>query len=247
VALPASRDEFKEYVLRRLGAPVIRINCEDQQIEDRIDDAISFWQDFHYDATEKVYLAHQITSQDITNRYVTVPDSVVGITRLFSLSTMLGSSSLFSLTYQFAQSDFLSSALTGSMIPLWMALTHIELIQQILIGNQPIRFNRHTNKVKIDTDWSKFAVGDYLVLEGYQTLDPDEYSDLWKDKLLLRYATALVKRQWGNNLKKFGNMSMAGGTTFNGQVIYDEAVEEIEELERKMINDLSAPIMPSFG
>jgi hypothetical protein len=247
VALPQSRDEFKEYVLRRLGAPVIRINCEDQQIEDRIDDAISFWQDYHCDATEKVYLAHQITSQDILNRYVTVPDAVVGITRMFPVSTMLGSSSLFSLNFQFAQSDFLSSALTGSMIPLWMALTHIELIQQILIGNQPLRFNRHTNKVKIDMDWTKFAVGDYLVLEGYQVLDPDVYSDIWKDKFLLRYATALVKRQWGENISKFSGMQMAGGTAFNGDRIRTEAMEDIEELERSMIERYSAPIEVFYG
>ena len=248
MALPQTRDQFKDYILRRLGAPVINVNVDDLQVEDRIDDAIALWQQYHYDGTQQVYLAHQVTALDKTNTYIALDPSIVGITRMLALSTSIGSTSIFSLNYQFAQSDLLQSAMSASsIVPLWMALTRLEFMQNVLVGQQPIRFNVHTGRVYIDMDWTRVSTGDYIMLEGYSKVDPTTYPDIWSDRWLLRYATALVKKMWGDNIKKFGNMQMAGGITFNGQKIWDEAVAEIEELEKQVMNELSGPNIIMVG
>lgn len=247
MALPTSREEFKAYVLRRLGAPVLKINVADEQVEDRIDDALKYYADYHFDGSERQLLAHQVTDQDKTRRYLELEERYIGVIRVMELSSSFGSQSLFSLTYQFAQSDFLASALTGSLVPYWMAMTHIELVQQVLIGRQPIRFNRHMNRLYIDMDWDRVATGDYVVIECYEALDPEEFTDVWADRWLLMYVTALVKRQWGENVKKYGGMQMAGGMTFNGQQIWDEASAEIEKLESEMIDSYSLPNIDMWG
>jgi hypothetical protein len=122
-----------------------------------------------------------------------------------------------------------------------MAMTHVQLLEQLLVGEQPIRYNRHTNKLYIDMDWGILLEGQYVIVEAYEVIDPAVYTDAWSDRWLLRYATILVKRQWGNNTKKFGNMKMPDGTIFNGQKIYDEAISEIKMLEDEMINSYSLP------
>jgi hypothetical protein len=247
VAKPTTRQEFADYCLRRLGGGAIKINVTDDQVTDRIDDAINYYQQYHHSGSQKVYLAHQIATIDKTNRYVAVPDTIIGITRMFPMSTSLGSSSLFSLSYQFAQSDFLASALTGSLLPYWMAMTQIELINQILVGEQPIRFNQHTDKVWIDMNWDNVAVGTYLILEGYEALDPETNPQAWADLWLQRYTTALIKRQWGENTKKFGAVPGPGGVTINGQMIFDEAESEIAKLEREMLTSFSLPAGDFIG
>jgi hypothetical protein len=133
------------------------------------------------------------------------------------------------------------------IVPYYMMRQHLNLLQEVLIGEKPIRYNRHMNKLSIDMNWSLVEVGQYLVVEAYQVVDPDVYQDAWSDRWLLRYATALIKRQWGNNLKKFGNMQMPGGATFNGQQVFDEAEEEIAAMEHEMINSYSLPITDMIG
>jgi hypothetical protein len=197
LALPTDRNSFKDYVLRALGAPVIKINVADQQVEDRIDDALQFFQDYHYDGSIRRLLAHQITPDDRAARCLELDPRYFGVIRILELSSALGSSNLFSLPYQFAQSDFLASALSGSIVPYWMAMTHIELIQQVLIGKQPVRFNRHESRLHVDMDWDRVAEGEYVVVECYEKVDPADYPDSWKDRWLRAYATALVKRAWG--------------------------------------------------
>lgn len=243
MALPASRSEFKAYILRAIGDGVLRINVSDDQVEDRIDEAVRWWQDYHYDGTERQMVAHQVTAEDKTKRYFELDEKYVGVIRIFELSSAFGSQHLFSLTYQFAQSDFLTSALTGSMVPYWMAMTHVELVQQILIGKQPIRFNRHMGRLYVDMDWDRVATGDWVVAEAYEKVDPDEFTSAWSDRWLIEMATELVKRQWGTNLKKFDGMQMAGGMVFNGQKIYDEADARIEELKDEMAKNVVAPMM----
>ncbi len=247
MALPQTRQDFASYCIRRLGGGAIAVNVTDDQLGDRIDDAVLYYQQYHHSGTQKVYLAHLVTEQDRANRYVTVGADMIGIVRMYPLDTALGSSNLFSLSYQFAQSDFLSSALQGSMVPYWMAMTHIELVQQVLIGQQPVRFNQNTDRVYIDMDWNRVAVGSYIILEGYQAIDPEEHPLMYSDMWLLRYATALLKRQWGSNLKKFGGVPGPGGVTINGQAIYAEAEDEIAKLESQMLSSFSLPAGDFIG
>ena len=247
MAVPTSRTEFKSYCLRSLGYPVIEINVDDDQIDDRIDEALKYWWDYHFDGTEKIYYKHQITSTDRTNKYITLPDNIIGAVNLFSIGDpSIRSDDLFNIRYQIALND-LYTLTSVSLVPYYMAMQHLAVIQELLVGRQPIRYNRHRNILYIDMDWNTVNDGEWLLVEAYQIVEPDTYTDAWGDRWLLQYATALIKRQWGNNLKKFDGMQMPGGLTFNGQKIYDEAIEEINKLEDEMINSYSLPVMDMIG
>ena len=241
MAVPTTRSQFKEYCLRKLGKPVIEINVDDDQVEDRIDEALKYFWDYHFDGSEKIYYKHVITETDMTNKYVTLPDNIIGAVNIFDVGDSLNTNNLFNIRYQIALND-LYTLTSVSMVPYVMALTHIQFLEQILVGKQPIRYNRHNNKLYIDMDWQKFAPDAFLIVEAYQILNPDEFTRAWGDRWLARYAECLIKQQWGQNLKKYQGMQLPGGLTFNGQKIYDEATEEREALEKEMITSYSLPV-----
>jgi len=247
MAIPTSRDQLKEYCLRRLGKPVIDINVDDEQIEDRIDDALQYYRDYHFDGTEHVYLRHQVTQADKTNKYITLDNSYIGVVSVFDIGDAVQSSNLFNVRYQIHLNDLFDFSST-TYVPYVTAMRHVEQLEEIFVGKKPIRFNRHTNQLNIDMDWEfDVRVGEYIIVEAYKILDPNVYTDVWGDRWLQRYTTAQIKRQWGENLKKFEGLQMPGGITFNGQKIYEEAVEEIEKLESEMINSYSLPVTDMIG
>jgi hypothetical protein len=241
MSIPNSRQTFKDYCLRKLGAPVININVDDDQVDDRIDEALLYFADYHFDGTDKTYYKWQITPTDIANKYITLPDNIIGAVNIFDVGAALNTNNLFNIRYQIALND-LYTLTSVSMVPYVMALTHIQFLEQILVGKKPIRYNRHVNKLYIDMDWTTLNVGDYLIVEAYMVIDPDTYTKTWGDRWLARYAACLIKQQWGSNLKKFGNMQMPGGIVFNGQQIYNEATEERAILEKEMIESYSIPV-----
>lgn len=244
---PASREEFKDFCLRRLGAPLLEINVDDDQVEDCIEIALQYYHDYHYDGTQKVYLAHQVTQTDIDNKYLTIPENVIGVINIFDIGDSYSTNNLFNLRYQIALNDLFAFNY-GPFAPYYMALQNVALAEELFVGKQSLRFNRHTNKLYIDMDWSsKMEIGEYIIVEGYQLLDPDTYTDVYNDRWLKRYATAQIKKQWGENLKKFEGLQMPGAVTFNGQKIWDEAVEEITQLEEEMINSYSLPVSDMIG
>ena len=247
MAVPASRSEFREYCLRSLGKPVIEINVDDDQVEDRIDQALKYYWDYHFDGTERIYYKHQITDSDKANQYITLPDNIIGAVRIFAIGDpAVSGGDLFNIRYQIALND-LYTLTSVSMVPYFMVMEHLALITELLVGQQPIRYNRHRNRLHVDMDWNKMDTGSFLLIEAYQVVDPDTFTDVWGDRWLYLYATALIKRQWGNNLKKFGNMQLPGGVVFNGQQVYDEADAQIKELERDMVTNLSLPAMDMIG
>jgi hypothetical protein len=246
MAIANSRATFKESCLRRLGKPVIEINVDDDQVDDRIDEALKYYWDYHFDGTEKIYYKHQVTSTDITNKYITLPENIIGAVNIFSPGDALNTNNLFNIRYQIALND-LYTLTSVSMVPYYMAMQHIQVIEEILVGKKPLRYNRNRNILYVDMDWNTFAEGQYLIVEAYEIVNPDTYTDTWGDRWLSQYATALIKRQWGNNLKKFEGMQMPGGLTFNGQKIYDEAIEEINNLEKEMITSYSLPVSDMIG
>jgi hypothetical protein len=247
MAIPTSRDQLKEYCLRRLGKPVIDINVDDEQIEDRIDDALQYYRDYHFDGTEHVYLRHQVTQTDKNNQYITLDNSYIGVVSVFDIGDAVQSSNLFNVRYQIHLNDLFDFSST-TYVPYVTAMRHVEQLEEIFVGKKPIRFNRHTNQLNIDMDWEfDVRVGEYIIVEAYKILDPNVYTDVWGDRWLQRYTTAQIKRQWGENLKKFEGLQMPGGITFNGQKIYEEAVEEIEKLESEMINSYSLPVTDMIG
>lgn len=244
--VPTNREEFTEYCLRKLGKPVIEINVDEDQVSDRIDEALRYYWDYHFDGSSKTYYKRIITQEDINNRYITMPDNIIGVVNIFDLGSALGLNNLFNIRYQIALND-LYTLTSVSMVPYYMAMNHVQFLEQMLVGKQPLRYNRHINRVYIDMSWDQVAAGNYLVVEAYQVVDPDLYTKAWADRWLARYAECLIKQQWGQNLKKFDGMKMPGGLTFNGQKIYDEATQERAELEKEMIYTYSLPAADMIG
>jgi hypothetical protein len=234
MAIPTTRSAFKEYCLRRLGKPVIEINVDEDQVEDRIDDALRYYWDYHFDGAEKIYYKHAVTSTDRTNKFITLPENIIGAVSIFSIADpSIRSDDLFNIRYQIALND-LYTLTSVSMLPYFMVMENLALIAEMLVGKQPIRYNRHMNKLYVDMDWNTLQDGEYLLVEAYQIVDPDDYQDVWKDQWLMRYATALIKRQWGINLSKFAGIQLPGGVTLNGDKIFQEAQEEITKIEDEM-------------
>lgn len=242
-----TRQQFKGYVLRRLGSPVIDINVDDEQVEDRIDDALAKFRDYHYDGTEHVYYPHILTATDITNKYITLPENMIGVTRVFDINDSYSATNLFNVRYQLHLNE-LFNVTSVSVQPYVAAMQHIAFLEEVFVGKKPIRYNRHMDRLYIDMSWSEDVVaGQYIIIDGYRTIDPETYPDVWDDPWLKKYSTALVKRQWGENLKKFEGMQLPGGVTFNGQKIWEEAIEEINKLEDEVIMDYSLPVTDMIG
>mgnify|MGYP003342386694 CR=1 FL=1 len=234
MAQPANRNQFKDYCLRRLGAPVIDINVDMEQVEERIDDALEYYRDYHFDGTERVLYKHQVTQADKDNKYVTLPSTINGVISVFDLGRAVNVTNLFNIRYQIHLNDLFDFTST-TYVPYVMAMRHIEQLEEIFVGSKPIRYNRSTHILNIDMKWdADVKAGDYIIVDCYRTVDAEANADVWQDIWLKKYATALIKRQWGENLKKFEGMNLPGGVTFNGQKIWDEANEEIGKLEERI-------------
>lgn len=247
MAIPATRDQFTEYCLRKLGKPVIEINVDADQLDDRVDEALKYYWDYHFDGTEMIYYKHIVTANTVSSASVTVPDNIIGVVEMFPIGNFgTGAGDIFNIQYQIALND-LYTLTNVSMVPYYMTMEHVAFLQELLVGAQPIRYNRHKNIINIDMDFNKVHVGDYLLFRAYQVVDPTTYTEVWGDRWLQNYCTQLIKKQWGSNLTKFSGLQLPGGVTFNGQQLYDEAVEELKLMEDEMINSYSLPVMDLTG
>jgi len=183
-----------------VGFPVIEINVDDDQVEDRIDDALQYWQDYHFDGLQKIYFIKQIDQTDINNKYLNLAEArdsannlseITGVTRIFPMYDSQASLNMFDLRYQLRLNE-LYDFTSASYVNYTMTMQHLRMI------------------------------------------NPDAYGRVWNDRWLKEYATALIKRSWGNNLKKFAGVQLPGGVILNGDKIYNEAVDEIKLLEADM-------------
>jgi hypothetical protein len=238
----STRQQLIEYCLRELGEPVIEINIDDQQIEDRVDEAIEYWRQHHYDGVEKIYMKHLVTEQDVQNKYIPIPDLIYGVTHVFPVATGTSTSkSIFDLQYQLRLNDLYDLTST-SIIYYTQVMSHLALISQTLNGMTLYRFNRLTNKLYVDENWGdNIAVGTYLLVECYRVLDPADAPRMYNESWLKHYTTALLKKQWATNIKKFQGLQLPGGVQVDGDKLYSEAKEEIEKLETDL-RDKSAPL-----
>ena len=248
----ASRQDLIDYCLRRLGFPVIEINIDQGQIDDRIDDAIQYWTDYHYDGTQPIYYVKSITDVEINQKYIdlsNVVDSsnnalqIMGVTRIFPISDSQATINMFDLRYQLRLNE-LYDFTSASYVNYTLTQQHLRSLEIMFTGEVPIRFQRHMKRLYIDWAWgaSEAPPGTVVVAECYASLNPSVYTDVYNDMWLKRYATALIKRNWGENLKKFQGVTLPGGVTLNGDKIYQEAVDEIKQLEEQMITDFSGPL-----
>lgn len=314
-----SRQELIDYSLRRLGFPVIEINVDDDQVSDRIDDAIQFWQEYHFDGSERAYIKRQLTGStlniqsgiagsftvgetltggtsgattkivsgagtsftvvstkgtfqggevvtgdksgltanlassspytagDIDNGWIPIEDNVLGVTKVFRFGPAfqgINSDGLFDVDYQFALND-MYNLLSADLTYYTQVQTNLSMLNDLFVSDRQIRFNRKTNKLHLDLDWDDtFEVGDYIVVDAMVLVDGAEYAEVYDDMFLKKYSTALIKRQWGENMKKFGGIQLPGGVTLNGDQIFQEAVNEISTIEEEM--QLKYELPPSF-
>jgi hypothetical protein len=249
MAIVTTRNELEEYCLRKLGAPVIDINVADEQIDDRIDEALEMYQEYHSDATVKMYFKHLVTATDVTNKWIPVPNNVIFVTHLFPIR--IGSSSgagMFDIKYQMMLNDMVNlNNFTGGMDYFVQMKQYLDLINMALNGTPQISYQRRQNRLHVFGDFEDkdIKAGHYLVAEAYALVDPTTtsgtksiYNDLW----LKAYTAALIKRQWGYNLMKFEGMTLPGGVMLNGRQIYDDASAEIQTLEDKLRLDFELPI-----
>ena len=301
---PSTRQEFKDYCLRRLGFPVIQINVDDDQVDDRIDDALQFFHDYHFEGCEKMYMKHKFTQEDIDRRWIYCPDPVLFVIGVLPFDDSNSSVNMFDLRYQLRLHD-LYDFTSVSYVSYEITMQHIRTLNLLFSGTPQFRFNRHHNKLFLDIDWERDAtVGEYVVIECYRKLSPESITltgtvsatnaantltgtgtkfdqeildgdvitiagtelqvnhilspteiqlikpptanitndsivkagmtDVWDDRFLKRYATALIKYQWGSNLSKFAGVQMPGGVTLDGPRIMDEAQREIDKIEEEM-------------
>lgn len=271
MAKPTTKEQLKDYCLRKLGFPVIDINVDDDQVDDRIDDALQKYVQFHYDATFPDYLAIKMTPEMLANgqnvssssasgqslanstySWVPLPEGVVGVSRIFPLTGEVisggGSSAnfnIFDLNYQLRLNE-LYEFTSSSYQYYWIARSHIRMLELILVGQNPIRFNKHMGRLYIDMHWNapEVPANTYLMVECTRILEPTEFPRVFNDEWLKSYATQLIKQQWGSNLTKYMNYTLPGGMVINGDKIYADATAEIEKLEQELRDTFEEP--PQF-
>ena len=255
MATPSTRETLKQYCLRNLGKPVIDINVDDDQVEDRIDEALQYFAQYHVDGVERMYLKYLVTADDITrmttdasesvtensvtttykraDNFLVVPSSVISVINVFPLSDR-ANLNMFDVRYQLRLNDLYDFSST-SIVHYQMTMQHLDFLDHILVGEKPMRFNQLSNRLYVDMDWgTDITAGEYLIFEVYRKVDPDTYTDLYDDIYLKRYLTALIKRQWGQNLSKFSGTAMLGGVTLNGPELFSTAIEEQQKLEEEI-------------
>ena len=248
MAIPSTRQELIDYCLRSLGAPVLEVNVDEDQLEDRVDEALQYFQAYHSDAIIKTYVKHQITSTDVTNRYIPLTSQVGYITRLMPFGDKAFSSGMFDVRYQTMLNDMFGLSMMGNLQNYVQMQQYISLLDMTLNGMEQVRFNRHENRLHLDIDWdTDVEVGDYIVVECYMIVDPSQFSSIYNDMWLKRYLTSLIKRQWGANLIKFEGMVLPGGVQLNGRQMFDDANNEIEKLEEELRMNYEMPVDMFIG
>jgi hypothetical protein len=273
MATPSTKATLKSYCLRALGYGVIDINVSDDQADDRLDEALQYFAQYHYDGIEKMYLKHLITSDEVTRarsdasttatdtadnsitatwkegkNFIPIPSSVVSVVQVFPFTDTGGGGGMFDIRYQLRLNDLFDFSST-SVIQYEMTMQNLDFLEHILVGETPIRFNQHQNRLYIDMDWENDVTADvdYMIIECYRKLDPTTYTDIYDDIYLKRYTTALLKKQWGANLSKFNGVTMLGGVTMNGETLYTQALEEQNKLEEEIQLAFELPINYMVG
>ena len=274
---PNSRATLKDYCLRRLGYPVLEINVDDDQIDDLTDDAIQYFQERHFDGIERVFLKHKLTAADITtakttqtttsattgisngitssgnadsfletNNYLKLPDHVIGVEKVFKMDQNTISSGLFNIKYQIFLNDlYYYGAL--DLMNYAMTKTYLEDLSRLITPDTQIRFNKKQHNLYMDIDWNQISADTFIILDCYRLVDPGTATDVYNDFWLKRYLTALIKKQWGQNLIKFQGVMLPGGIQLNGRQIYDDAVKEIEEIEYSLKTEYELPPLDLIG
>lgn len=244
-----SRDDLIDYCFHQLGAPVIQIELEEQQVSYCVDNAIDRWQSVHGDGSVRRFIPHTITQDDITRGYLVVPDKILSVVKVIPLnhgmmSNNLSSMGMFNPVYQYRLNDFWD-IMRGGLSIYNDVMTNLQMVQDTLQAEIGLSFNRYSSRLYLEVDWKSdpgiIAPGNIIVVECFVLLDEQEAPKMYGDWWLKRYTTALMKKQWGNNTKKYDGVQLPGGITVQGQSIYNEAVAEIDQLEKELKDEFELP------
>ncbi len=276
MAKPASRQELIDYCLRQLGAPVLEINVAQEQLDDRLDAALQYVNERHFDGVEKMFLKYKITQEDIdrgrarggdksvgivttyatsgigtfgweeNSNYIPVPDAVIGIERVFKLDNRTITSNLFNVNYQLFLNDIYWFSST-ELLNYFVTKRYLEDIDWIVNPQRQIRFNKRQNRLYLDMSWDTLKEDQYLIMECYRILDPTDFTKVYNDSFLKMYLTSLIKKQWGQNLIKFNGVKLPGGVELNGRQIYDDAVKELEDIRQRMMSEYETAPFDMIG
>ena len=248
MANPTSRATLIEYCKRRLGDPVIEINVDEDQLEDRVDEALQYYQEYHSDATVRTYLKHQITSTDVTNEYIPISSDIIFVSKLFPISSSFNSSyNFFDIKYQMMLNDIADlQNFAGDLAYYEQMQQYLSMLDMKLNGTPQVQFSRRQNRLYIFGDFADedIKAGEYIIAEVYQIVDPETYTSVYNDMWIKEYTTSLIKQQWGQNLIKFEGMQLPGGVVLNGRQIYDDATNEIAQLRENLRLEQELP--PDF-
>lgn len=280
MAKPSTRQGLIDYCLRRLGAPVLEINVDDDQIDDLVDDALQIFNERHYDGVERMYLKYKITQSDLdrgkatdtsgvgivttttsatisgigtttfnfyeNSNFIQVPDSVIGVEKIFKIDTNTISGGMFNIKYQLFLNDLYYFNTIG-LLQYSMTKSYLEDIDYLLTPDKQLRFNKVQDKLYLDTDWSAMNLDDFLIIDCYRILNPVESTQVYNHEFLKRYLTALIKRQWGQNLIKFRGVKLPGGIELNGREIYEDAEKELVSIRQRMSSEYELPPLDLIG
>ena len=268
MAKPNTKAELKEYALRRLGKPVLEINVSDDQVDDAIDYTIQKFQQFHYDGAQRVYLKHKITQADLdraasandsittstagasewleSNTYIEIPQHILSIEGIFSF-TDKGTANIFDIRYQMRLNDLYDFTST-QFYHYYMIQQHLGTIDFLLEGIKPTRYVATQDRLYLDMDWGADVLLDsYFVIKCWRALDPTTWTEIYDNMWVKDYTAAKIKKQWGQNMTKFQNVQMPGGVTLNGEMIYNDAVQELKDLDEQLRTEWETPPLDMIG
>ena len=281
MAKPSTKQGLIDYCFRKLGAPVLEINVDDDQVDDLVDDTIQYYNERHYNGIERMYLKYKITQDDIdrgrangttgvgivtttgtssnvsghgtvtsnfyeTSNFIAIPEHVIGVNKIFKFDTSSISGGMFSIKYQLFLNDlyYFNSV---ELLQFAMTKRYLEDIDFLLTTEKQIRFNQRQDRLYLDIDWSSQSVDTFIVIDCFRALDPDTYTQVYNDPFVKLYLTALIKRQWGQNLIKFRGVKLPGGIEMNGREIYDDATRDLDALKQRMATEYETPPLDFIG
>lgn len=239
LTLPDTANTVVTYIRKRLGEPAIQVNMSDDQIYDRITDALQFFRDYNEDGTDKQFIAYPLTQEDLDNGWVPVANNVIEVVRVLA-PTNIDKNILTDITYNMRHainfSEFMMSSYRGYISEYNLMQMKIQEINDLFMGAKTINFNRFKNKLLWQGKMhDNFSVGDYFVYEAYILTDPEEFGGIFSDRRFLNLAYSYTKKSWGEILNKFQDIPLFGGIKLNAAKIYDEAVKDIEKYEQDII------------
>jgi hypothetical protein len=273
---PTTKQQFIDYCFRSLGAPVIQINIDTEQADDRLNEALEYMYERHFDFNQRAWFLYELQDSDITKGYLdtslfgdavgakgfTFADGSTGmwpiasdirtISKVYRPSDISGDY-MFDLRYQLTLFDFFGlyfnqgGLSTGPMASYMESMSYLKLVNDVFNYPCSFTFTRTTQRLFLELETEKIIPGQYVLVEAYVQIDPNQYSRVWNDRVFKKYYTALLKKQWAQNLMKFAGVPLPGGAQLNAAAIMADAVNELNQIEQSLMKTQELPPDPLIG